>query len=131
MIKLSGSLIICDGELLLLYREDECHWEVPGGKVEEDESPTSAVVREAREEIGVDVELEKPFYTGEFQKDGDLFVWYSYIASTDDTPKIMESRFSDLKWFSSSDLSELDDEELAPTLNMVRHGLSRILRSSE
>ena len=74
MIELAGNLIVQDGKILLLYREDEEHWEVPGGKVEEDESPTSAAVREAQEEIGVEVELKKPFFSGEFQHDDELFL---------------------------------------------------------
>ena len=51
VIELAGNLIVDDRQILLVYREDEEHWEVPGGKVESDESPTEAAVREAREEI--------------------------------------------------------------------------------
>jgi 8-oxo-dGTP diphosphatase len=35
------------------------HWEFIGGKVEEDESPNEAVVREAREEIGAEILIEE------------------------------------------------------------------------
>ncbi len=40
------------------------HWEFIGGKVEGDESPNEAVVREAREEIGAKIliqEIMDPF----------------------------------------------------------------------
>ncbi|MFB6100817.1 MAG: NUDIX hydrolase [Candidatus Nanohalobium sp.] len=116
-IELAGSLIVEDGKILLLYREDEGHWEVPGGKVEEDESPTEAAVREAREEIGVEVSLEKPFYTGEFQHDGEMFLWNGYIAEIEGgEPEIQEDKFGKLEWFKGS---ELDDIELAPNLEMI------------
>lgn len=124
MIELAGNILIRDGELLLLYREDEGHWEVPGGKVEEDESPTEAAVREAREEIGVEVELEKPFYSGEFQKDDEIYLWHGYIASTDEEPELKEDEiFEKMAWINPA---ELDDMNLAPNLDMVLPALRRI-----
>ena len=78
--KLAGNIIIKDSKLLLLYRPEKNIWEVPGGKVKKNESATEAAVREAKEEINVDVELERPFYTGEFQHENKIFEWNGYIA---------------------------------------------------
>lgn len=97
---------------------------MPGGKVEEEESPTEAAVREAKEEIGVDVELEKPFYTGEFQKDEKLYMWHGYIASMEDKPEIQEEKFSEKRWFTVEDLEE---KEIAPNLEMIEPALRNIL----
>lgn len=122
--ELSGNLIIEDGKILLLYREDEEHWEVPGGKVEEDESPTEAAIREAEEEIGVEVKLQKPFYSGEFQHGDQIFLWHGYIAEiASGEPSIQEDKFEKLEWFEGS---ELDDLELAPNLEMILPSLRRI-----
>ena len=124
MIELAGNLIVEDGEILLLHREDEQHWEVPGGKVEDDESPTEAAVREASEEIGVEVELRKPFYSGEFQHQDEIFLWHGYIAEiVDGEPEIKEDRFEKMEWFKGSELDEL---ELAPNLEMILPSLRRI-----
>ena len=123
MIELAGNLIVRNGKILLLYRNDEGYWEVPGGKVKEDESPTEAAVREAKEEIGVEVELEKPFYTGEFQKDGEMYIWNSYVASINGEPEIQEDKFEKLEWFEGS---ELDEIELAPSLEMVLPALRKL-----
>ncbi|QGA80916.1 NUDIX domain-containing protein [Candidatus Nanohalobium constans] len=124
MKELAGNLIVEDGKILLLYREDEEHWEVPGGKVEEDESPTEAAVREAEEEIGVEVSLEKPFYTGEFQHNDDLFLWNGYIAEIEEgEPEITEDNFGKLEWFEGS---ELDNLELAPNLKMILPALRKL-----
>lgn len=124
MIELAGNILIEDGEVLLIYRSDEEHWEVPGGKVEEDESPTQTAVREAEEEIGVEVELEKPFYTGEFMKEGEMFLWHGYIASTEETPSLQEEKFSDLEWVGKERLEEL---KLAPNLRQIEPALRKIL----
>jgi len=55
-------LIRADGHVLMARRPAGKHlagyWEFPGGKVEVDETVTEALVREVREELGVDVREE-------------------------------------------------------------------------
>jgi mutator protein MutT len=122
--ELAGNLIVEEGKILLLYREDERHWKLPGGKVEENESPTEAAVREAKEEIGVKASLEKPFYSGEFQKDDKIFLWHCYQASIDEgEPEVQEDKFERLEWFEAS---ELDDLELASNIEMILPALRKI-----
>ena len=54
------ALVDADGRVLLARRPEGKPmtglWEFPGGKVEAGETPERTVVREAREELGVDVE---------------------------------------------------------------------------
>ncbi|MFO7793900.1 MAG: NUDIX hydrolase [Candidatus Nanohaloarchaea archaeon] len=126
MIQLAGNIIIEDSKILLLYKKNEEHWEVPGGKVEENESPTQTAVREAKEEIGVEIELERPFYTGEFQHNDEIFEWNGYISSIKEgRPEIQEDKFEKLKWFSRKELAECDN--LAPNIRMVENGIIRLL----
>lgn len=125
LTQISGNVIIRDNQILLIYREDKGYWEVPGGKVRKDESPTETAVREAREEIGVEVELEKPFFSGEFQHEDQIFLWHGYISEiVDGKPGVREEKFSELDWFGSDDLTDL---ELAPNLRMIEPSLTRIL----
>lgn len=124
LTELAGNLIIQEGKMLLLYRKDESHWEVPGGKVKESESPTEAAVREAEEEIGVEVSLEKPFYSGEFQKDGKLYLWDCYVSEIGNgEPSIQEDKFEKLEWFEGS---EIDEIELSPNLEMILPALRKL-----
>jgi len=54
-----GAIIICDGKILLEKRKSEPgrgKWSIPGGLVELGESVECAVVREVREETGLEVE---------------------------------------------------------------------------
>ncbi len=55
-----------DGEVLIQRRPDEGLlgglWEFPGGKQQEDEAPADACRRELREELGIEVEVERPFH---------------------------------------------------------------------
>ncbi len=56
-VRCSASAVIFDrrGRLLLQQRADGGQWGLPGGSVEVGESVTDAVVREVREETGLDV----------------------------------------------------------------------------
>ena len=53
--------IILDGEnkVLLCKRRDKNLWNLPGGRVESNESPWDAAIREAHEEINVGLVIEK------------------------------------------------------------------------
>lgn len=47
------------GRVLLCHRRDIDAWNLPGGGVESGELPTEAVIREAKEEVGLDVVIER------------------------------------------------------------------------
>ena len=46
------------GELLLVHKTDNNLWALPGGGVDPGDSVTMAVVREVKEETGIDVEVD-------------------------------------------------------------------------
>jgi 8-oxo-dGTP diphosphatase len=60
-----GAAVFRDGKILLIKRskrEKACpgYWEFPSGKVEYREDPNKAVVREIKEETGLQVKVIKP-----------------------------------------------------------------------
>jgi len=60
--------LVFDGDQLLIQRRPDEGllgglWEFPGGKQEEGESLEEACRRELKEELGIDVAIESPFYT--------------------------------------------------------------------
>jgi 8-oxo-dGTP diphosphatase len=60
-VAVAAAVIFRDGRVLLTRRADGQHlaglWEFPGGKLEPGESPEETLVRECREECGIEVEV--------------------------------------------------------------------------
>jgi mutator protein MutT len=61
IIEVSAALIFRDGKLLITQRHANAHlgglWEFPGGKREPDETFEQCLVREIREELGVEISV--------------------------------------------------------------------------
>jgi 8-oxo-dGTP diphosphatase len=68
LLVVAAALVDPHGEILLAQRPDGKRlagkWEFPGGKVEENESPESALARELHEELGITVAAKdmEPFW---------------------------------------------------------------------
>ncbi len=102
------------GELLLLKRGREVRnergcWELPGGMVQFGEKMADAAVREAKEEAGLDIAIEKQMTTIDhlIPNEGQHWVSAMFVgrARPGQTPKIMEPhKCDDLGWFSLTEL---------------------------
>ena len=114
MIVVAAAVIIRGGRVLLTRRLDDQHlqglWEFPGGKVESGESPESALARECREEIGVDIEVERILEVTHHQYPEKevllLFYRCSLVAG-----EVQHLQVADHAWVLPD---ELDDYELPP-----------------
>lgn len=59
LIKIVSAIVVADRRVLLLLRDDNPEirdpncWQLPGGGVEENETPDEAIKRELQEEIGI------------------------------------------------------------------------------
>ena len=79
-------------------------WEFPGGKVEEGESDETALLRECREELAVDIELGQRLGT-DITVNGSavLRVWTARII--DGEPVAVEH--AELRWLSPAELADV------------------------
>ena len=86
ILVVAAALVDGDGRVLLARRpEGKAHaglWEFPGGKVEAGESPEAALVRELREELGVEpcAECLEPFAFASEPLDGDHLLLLLFVC---------------------------------------------------
>lgn len=58
-VSVAGIVVRDDGRVLVIKRDDNGHWEAPGGVLELDESFEAGVRREVLEETGIEVTVER------------------------------------------------------------------------
>src|SRR5688572_24859482 len=88
-----------DGRLLLLrHAYDRRRWGPPGGRIEPGEDPLDAVVREAREETGVDVAVEH--LIGLYRLENGFAAYAFACRIVDGAPTIQDrAEMPELGWF--------------------------------
>ena len=95
-----GAAILDEGRLLAARRIEPPElaggWELPGGKVEPGEDELAALVRECREELGVEIEpLSRIGADWAMTGDALLRVWTARVVSG--TPQALEDH-DELRW---------------------------------
>lgn len=115
-IVIAVAIIEKNGKLLMVQEaEEEIRglWNVPAGHIDSGETPTDAVVREAKEETGFDVE---PVSLAQIQcykhKNGRTSLRFNfYCKIIGGEIKNADSEIQDVKWLSKEELEELKKEK--------------------
>jgi ADP-ribose pyrophosphatase YjhB (NUDIX family) len=111
-----GGIVLDKGALLLVRRDREPargRWSLPGGKVEAGESLREAVVREVREEAGIDVDVDGLIGTAEWivrNDDGEIayhYVILDYVCTARSTALKAGDDVSDARWVPVGELADM------------------------
>lgn len=105
----AAAVVKRDGRVLLTRRLEGAHlagfWEFPGGKVEEGEDPERAVVRECREECGIELEvidvLEVAFHRYERK---DVLLLFYECRLREGSPEVSHLGVAEHAWALPSEL---------------------------
>lgn len=103
VVRVKGLIINSRGKILLAHNNNT--YQFPGGHVEDGEDNDQCIVREIKEETGIDVEItEPPFlciktydsnYFGTGKKVLNSIYYYRFL--TDDMPNFQETHYDELE----------------------------------
>jgi 8-oxo-dGTP diphosphatase len=119
-----GAALEVDGRLLLVHRSPACAWapeawDLPGGHVDDGELEADALIREAREELGITTTIDNLSFLGRLGGP-DFDVAYFHVRSWTGTPyNAAPSEHTELAWVSVAGLRQmvLADPDVIPIVD--------------
>lgn len=110
-INVVGAAIVKDNKILCAQRGPEGSlpnmWEFPGGKIEKDETPMEALVREITEELECRVKVGEQIDVTSYEYDfGIVTLTTFYCELIEGTPQLTEH--AEVRWLAPAELNELE-----------------------
>jgi 8-oxo-dGTP diphosphatase len=128
MLVVAAALTDAEGRVLMARRpagkQHAGLWEFPGGKVEPEETPKAALVRELREELGVEIDPEglAPIAFSESPGERHLVLLLYRCRSWSGDAQALDA--AEIRWMAVGELTALDmppaDRPLAEALGAER-----------
>ena len=120
MVKLGAFAVVFDarGRVLLCLRRDRDLWNLPGGGVEPDETVSEGLVREVREETGLDLEDVRLQTVRTLGRHVEVI----FTARGIGEPQVMSREITELRWF---EIDSMPPEISRDQRNLVTKALER------
>jgi len=112
-IEVVAAVIIVDNKILCVQRNKtrfeytSYRYEFPGGKVEKHETTEQALIREIREELLMDITIQRPFLTTQHAYPDFKLTLHTYIC-TCPTRDLTLTEHIDAKWMNVDLIATLD-----------------------
>ena len=121
--KIDTRAAIFDGDKILLVHESEGRWAIPGGWCEVNMSPAENVIKEAREEAGLDCVAEKIIAVQEYVKHNSLHFIFGitkifYLCRALGGEFVPNIETTERRYFALDELPPLDDSR--STLEQIK-----------
>ena len=113
LVEVVAAIIKFDNKFLCLQRGESTYdyvslkYEFPGGKLEIGESRQQALIREIKEELDYDIQVEREFLTVEHQYPDFRLLMHSYLCTAKDVNFTLIEHI-DYEWLTANQLERLD-----------------------
>ncbi len=124
--------VIYNDEKILIIRESETYrggsnhgkYDLPGGKVEVGETINEAILREVKEETGLDIYIGKPFFVDEWRPivrgEQIQIIGIFFLCQAKKTEVSLLSDFDDYKWVKIKEINQF------PLIEATEHALREL-----
>lgn len=115
-IEVVAAVIIKDDKILVTqrgYGDFKGKWEFPGGKIENNESKENALIREIKEEMNADINVEKYLTTVDYDYENFHLTMHTYICSLKNNFEMVQHGDNEFEhdamiWVSKDELDNVD-----------------------
>ena len=109
-IRVAAAIIYRDQQFLLSKRKGDQHqggkWEFPGGKIEHGESIDTALARELKEELDIEIDEQSHFHSLDFEyPEKHVSLVFQLVTDFDGLARGVEGQ--EVAWFSKAELMGL------------------------
>lgn len=107
------AIIVNDGKVLIVRRSDNAAidggtWEPVGGKLEFGEELNSALIREVKEEVGLEIQIERILYASTFKTHSERqVVILTYLCKSEHRDVVLSQEHSEYQWSTKDELLQL------------------------
>lgn len=126
-VLLAGCLISDGTGYLLIHRNYKGvqQWELPGGKVEPDESSNIAAMRELKEELNLDVEVKEMIFQNQFDENGIHYIYniFDAVIIGGNIELKEQNKFDNYSFFTLFEINN-KNSELSPNMKNLVHLLN-------
>lgn len=107
------ALIVREGKVLMCHDIGSTSWDFPGGRLNKDEEPKAGLLRELKEELGVEVVVGAPMFTAVKVVTANgiprFFVVYrAELVDRDATFTLQQGEIEDMRWVGKEDVATLE-----------------------
>jgi 8-oxo-dGTP pyrophosphatase MutT (NUDIX family) len=111
------ALIEKNGKILLAKGAGDQFWDIPGGRIHSNEKPKQALMREIKEELGLDISVGKPFFADLIRatKTGEERYFIAFKAELVDVHQPLSldpTEAAEIIWLDKKDIETVETYEV-------------------